>query len=45
MTAMHELAAGERWAQVVTTELIRRGERERGWLAELRNAAVVPGGS
>jgi len=45
MTAMHELAAGERWAQAVTSELIRRDERERGWLAELRKAAVGPDGT
>jgi DNA-binding PadR family transcriptional regulator len=43
--AMHDLAGGERWAQAVTGELIRRGERERGWLAELREAAVRPDGA
>jgi DNA-binding PadR family transcriptional regulator len=44
-TAMHALAADDRWALAVTSELIRRGERERGWLAELRETAVMPDGT
>jgi DNA-binding PadR family transcriptional regulator len=43
--AMRDLSADDRWAQAVTSELIRRGERERGWLAELREAAVLPDGT
>jgi len=37
---MHALAAGDRWAEAVTAELIRREERERAWIAELRTLAA-----
>jgi DNA-binding PadR family transcriptional regulator len=37
---MHTLAASDRWAQVVTAELMRRDERERAWIAELRTLAA-----
>jgi DNA-binding PadR family transcriptional regulator len=43
--AMLELSANDRWARAVTSELISRAERERGWLAELRRAAVRPDGA
>ena len=39
---MHALAGGERWAEAVTAELIRRDERERAWLGELRALAAEP---
>ena len=39
---MHELAGGDRWAAAVTAELIRRDERERAWIAELRTLAAEP---
>lgn len=39
---MHALAASDRWAQAVTAELIRRDERERAWIAELRTLAAEP---
>lgn len=35
-------ARGERWATAVTAELIRRGEAERAWIAELRALAARP---
>ena len=37
---MHALAGGDRWAQTVTAELMRRDERERAWIAELRTLAA-----
>ena len=39
---MHALAANDRWAAAVTAELIRRDERERDWIAELRTLAAQP---
>jgi DNA-binding PadR family transcriptional regulator len=39
---MNALAGTDRWAAAVTAELIRRDDRERGWLAELRTAAAEP---
>jgi DNA-binding PadR family transcriptional regulator len=39
---MHALAGGERWAEAVTAELIRRDTRERGWLAGLRTLVAEP---
>jgi len=39
---MHALAGGDRWAQTVTAELMRRDERERAWIAELRAPAAEP---
>jgi len=38
---MHALAV-DRWSAAVTTELIRRDEQERAWLAELRTLAAQP---
>jgi len=37
---MHALAAADQWATAVTAELIRRDERERAWIAELRTLAA-----
>ena len=37
---MHGLAAGDRWAEAVTAEYIRRDERERAWIAGLRTLAA-----
>jgi len=37
---MNALAGDDRWAAAVTAELIRRDERERAWLADLRAAAA-----
>lgn len=34
--------ADDQWAAAVTAELIRRDERERAWLAGLRDAAAGP---
>jgi DNA-binding PadR family transcriptional regulator len=42
LAEMHALAAGDRWAQEGTAELIRRDERERAWIAELRTRAAQP---
>ncbi len=39
---MHALAAGDQWAEAGTAELIRRDERERAWIAELRVLAAEP---
>ncbi len=39
---MRTRAGGDRWAQAVTDELIRRDEAERGWLAGLRALAAQP---
>ena len=39
---MHELAGADRWAKTVTAELMRRDERERAWIAELRTLAAEP---
>ncbi len=39
---MHALASGDRWAEAVTAELMRRDERERAWVAELRTLAAEP---
>jgi DNA-binding PadR family transcriptional regulator len=41
---MHDLAehSGERWAVLVTTELIRRYTSELAWLAELTELAAEP---
>ena len=41
-TELHALAGGDRWAEAVTAELIRRDEAERGWLAGLRTLAGEP---
>lgn len=45
LKAMRGLAAehGERWGVVATDELIRRGEHELVWLAELTKLAVEDG--
>jgi DNA-binding PadR family transcriptional regulator len=40
LTEMRALAAGDRWAEAGTAELIRRDERERAWIAELRTLAA-----
>jgi DNA-binding PadR family transcriptional regulator len=40
LAEMRELAAGDRWAEAGTAELIRRDERERVWIAELRTLAA-----
>ena len=45
LATMHVLSAGDWWASAVTSELISRIERERGWLATLREAAVMPDGT
>ena len=39
LEVMAERAAGERWALLVTGELLRRTRLERQWLVELRSAA------
>ena len=39
---MDALAGGDRWAKTVTAELMRRDERERAWIAELRTLAAEP---
>jgi hypothetical protein len=39
-TEMRALAGGDRWAETVTAELIRRGETERTWLTELQTLAA-----
>lgn len=41
LAEIHGLAS-DRWSQAVTTELIRRDENERGWLAQLRTLAAQP---
>jgi len=40
--ALAALAAGDRWAQAVTAEYIRRDERERAWITELHGFAAQP---
>ncbi len=39
---MRALAGGDRWTEVVTAELMRRDERERAWIADLRTLATEP---
>jgi len=39
---MYALAAGDRWAEAVTAEYIRRDERERAWITELHGFAAQP---
>jgi DNA-binding PadR family transcriptional regulator len=34
-------SGGEQWSGLVTTELLRRSERERAWLGELRELAMA----
>jgi DNA-binding PadR family transcriptional regulator len=41
LRTLSETANDERWGSSVTEELIRRGEAERDWLAELRAAAAT----
>ncbi len=43
LRSLRERAQGERWGSLITTELIRRIEAERAWLAELRPLAGEPG--
>jgi DNA-binding PadR family transcriptional regulator len=43
LAEMRDLARDDRWAGAVTAELIRRGERERAWLGELRTLATDGG--
>jgi DNA-binding PadR family transcriptional regulator len=38
-----DLSRDDRWAAAVTAELIRRGERERAWLTELRTLTADGG--
>jgi DNA-binding PadR family transcriptional regulator len=40
---MRALARGDRWAEAVTAELIRRDETERAWLTELQTLAADGG--
>ncbi len=42
LAEMRALAGGDRWALAVTTELIRRDEAERAWVADLRALAAEP---
>ena len=42
LAEMVSRAGGDRWAETVTTELSRRDEAERAWIAKLRTLAAEP---
>jgi DNA-binding PadR family transcriptional regulator len=42
LAELRERSGGGQWSALVTTELIRRAEQERAWLADLRSLAGLP---